>query len=83
VSNQPQIYWVSEALCPGIKRPGPEADHASPIPRLITNDAIPSFLLCVHDVYRDSFSFVFNMANTARKARHSPAIFDFLYANTV
>jgi hypothetical protein len=28
--TQPPIQWVSEALSPGVKRPGREADHSPP-----------------------------------------------------
>ena len=77
-SNQPQ-----EAVCPGIKRTGAEADHSPPIPRLRKGGAIPTFFLCVLDVNRDSFSSIFNLTNTVRKAIHSPAAFDFLYTHKV
>jgi hypothetical protein len=30
VSIQPPIQWVTEALSPGVKRPGLEADHSPP-----------------------------------------------------
>jgi hypothetical protein len=30
VSTQPPIQWVPEALSPGVKRPGREADHSPP-----------------------------------------------------
>jgi hypothetical protein len=29
-STQPPIQWVPEALSPGVKRPGREADHSLP-----------------------------------------------------
>jgi hypothetical protein len=29
-STQPRIQWVPEALSPGLKRPGCEADHLPP-----------------------------------------------------
>jgi hypothetical protein len=29
-STQPLIQWVPGALSPGVKRPGPEADHSPP-----------------------------------------------------
>jgi hypothetical protein len=28
--TQPSIQWVSGDLCPGLKRPGSEADHSPP-----------------------------------------------------
>jgi hypothetical protein len=45
--------------------------------------ALPTLLLCVLDVYRESFGFIFNLTNTVRNESHSHSAFDLLYTDTV
>jgi hypothetical protein len=46
--------WVEEAISPGVKRPGREADHSPPSSAEVKNAAaIPSPLICLNDIVLD------------------------------
>jgi hypothetical protein len=54
--NQPSIQWVMEALSPGVKWLGREADHLHLILKLKTSEAIPLLPPCAFVSYTGTAS---------------------------
>ena len=52
------VLWIKGTLCPGVNRPGREADN---LPRLRMSGAIRPFLIRLPGLHRDGFTRTFYM----------------------
>jgi hypothetical protein len=53
--NQLTVYWV-----PGVKPPGPEADHLHLVLSLKMGGAVPPLPICLYGMHRDQLNFTFS-----------------------
>jgi hypothetical protein len=65
VSTQPPIKWIQEALSPGVKRPGREAEHlpvsSAEVKKTWIYTSIPLYAFMAYCLlrYSDNFTFTF------------------------